>query len=333
MLTLFRLSFADFERAVRFCQLSLSESFHQNPLMNWGDNASNSVLLINLLCKFTSSLFNSGKIGKANQGRDKSLPEAAFINISLCQRLDVRYAYQRKFEKCRTRNQLHYLDYPYLLDCERKSQLFRMDVITQMSASNASAQAYQQSLSLFRKLTPATSGFATRLFQHPARYQVKIDGHLTFSLRRDKMASDFLELISLRLYELGKPLRIRYVQGGEEGLDQGGLQKEFFQEAGPQLFDPSYGMFSYNEQTRLRWFCGHSLAPLSHFELLGTFMGLALYNGVVMDLGFPLVFWKKLLGQTYTLDDFSELEPVSHIFATCDINILYRKLVEDFNLC
>jgi ubiquitin-protein ligase E3 A len=36
---------------------------------------------------------------------------------------------------------------------------------------------------------------------------------------------------------------VKFVNGGEEGLDQGGLQKEMFQVAVQQLFDPDYGMY------------------------------------------------------------------------------------------
>jgi hypothetical protein len=40
---------------------------------------------------------------------------------------------------------------------------------------------------------------------------------------------------------LKRPLRVKFVHGGEEGVDQGGLQKEMFEMAAQQLFDPVHG--------------------------------------------------------------------------------------------
>ena len=44
--------------------------------------------------------------------------------------------------------------------------------------------------------------------------------------------------VTLSLKDLKKPLKIKYVGGGEEGLDMGGVQKEFF-----QLVMEKVGMF------------------------------------------------------------------------------------------
>ena len=41
---------------------------------------------------------------------------------------------------------------------------------------------------------------------------------------------------------------------GEEGIDEGGVQKEFFQLILRQMFDLNYGMFTYDEETRCFWF-------------------------------------------------------------------------------
>ena len=39
-------------------------------------------------------------------------------------------------------------------------------------------------------------------------------------------------------FDLKKPLKIKYVGGGEQGLDMGGLQKEFFHMIVEAIFDP-----------------------------------------------------------------------------------------------
>jgi ubiquitin-protein ligase E3 A len=55
---------------------------------------------------------------------------------------------------------------------------------------------------------------------------------------------------------------------GEEGVDEGGVQKEFFQLLIRQIFDPAYCMFSYDEDTRLFWFKPSPLDLDIEFELV-----------------------------------------------------------------
>lgn len=91
---------------------------------------------------------------------------------------------------------------------------------------------------------------------------------------------------------LRKRLRIEFL--GEEGLDEGGVQKEFFQLILRDLFDPKYGMFTYNDETHLFWFNPNSLETPAEFRLLGILLGLALYNNVFLGLSFPVVVYKKV---------------------------------------
>ena len=44
--------------------------------------------------------------------------------------------------------------------------------------------------------------------------------------------------LNLQEFDLKKPLKIKYVGGGEQGLDMGGLQKEFFHMIVEAVFDP-----------------------------------------------------------------------------------------------
>ena len=44
--------------------------------------------------------------------------------------------------------------------------------------------------------------------------------------------------LQLQEFDLKKPLKIKYVGGGEQGLDMGGLQKEFFHMIVKDIFDP-----------------------------------------------------------------------------------------------
>lgn len=56
-----------------------------------------------------------------------------------------------------------------------------------------------------------------------------------------------------------------------------------------EIFKPDYGMFVYNEETRTFWFNPASLDSGIEFQLVGIVLGLAIYNGVILDVHFPLV--------------------------------------------
>ncbi|GJQ10768.1 hypothetical protein GpartN1_g2559.t1 [Galdieria partita] len=127
-------------------------------------------------------------------------------------------------------------------------------------------------------------------------------------VRRANLVQDALSVISSAdPRELRKPLRVVFL--GEEGVDEGGLQKEFFQLIIAELFSADYGMFVYNEKTRFHWFRVDSLEVDDNFKLVGIIIGMALYNGVILDLHFPLLVYKKLLNWSPDLDDVKEVFP------------------------
>ena len=54
-------------------------------------------------------------------------------------------------------------------------------------------------------------------------------------------------------------------------------------------------MFKYMENTRTFWFSHLSIELETEYKLVGSVLGLAIYNGVILDLHFPPVVYKKLL--------------------------------------
>jgi hypothetical protein len=107
---------------------------------------------------------------------------------------------------------------------------------------------------------------------------------LVLRVRRDRLIRDSLHQLSSRRADLKKPLKVLFV--GEEGVDEGGVQKEFFQLIVQQLFDPMWGMFLQEESTREFWPNPNSLEASGEFELIGMLIGLAIYNGVILDVRF-----------------------------------------------
>lgn len=57
------------------------------------------------------------------------------------------------------------------------------------------------------------------------------------------------------------------------------------------------------------WFNKSSFECNLNFELIGTLLALAIYNSVLLDLKFPRIVYKKLLGEPAQLEDLQEFEP------------------------
>jgi len=109
---------------------------------------------------------------------------------------------------------------------------------------------------------------------------------------------------------LKKPLKVQFI--GEEGVDEGGIAKEFFQLLLRDIFDPDYGMFQYDDVTRLHWFRPSTLDQEQEYKLIGIMIGLAIYNSQLLELNFPMVLFKKLTGNALKLDDLREVYPEIH---------------------
>ncbi len=64
-------------------------------------------------------------------------------------------------------------------------------------------------------------------------------------VHRDALIEDTLNYLLQGNINLSKPLKVKFL--GEDGVDEGGVRKEFFQLIVRQIFDVNYGMFIYNE--------------------------------------------------------------------------------------
>lgn len=50
---------------------------------------------------------------------------------------------------------------------------------------------------------------------------------------------------------------------------------------------------------------------LEEYRLVGRLIGLAIYNGVILDVHFPMALYKKLKSVPVTLEDLREVDPVN----------------------
>ena len=202
-----------------------------------------------------------------------------------------------------------FFEFPFFLDATSKTRVLHIHAVLQMS--KVFEQAFVHSAWVFQ---------VQKILEENQRItDIKGDirkvtcPYLVLEVRRgEHLISDTLSQLEAKQDDLKKPLKVKYVGGGEEGLDLGGVQKDFFQSIIAQIFDPAYGMFTPTEEssgTRTFFFNGESLEDRRQFELVGTVIGLAIYNGVIVNVQFPLVLYRMLLGHAPTLEDLKDAMP------------------------
>lgn len=118
--------------------------------------------------------------------------------------------------------------------------------------------------------------------------------------------------------DLKKQLRVSFLD--EDGVDEGGIQKEFFQIIAKEIFVSDYGLFTINPDSRTSYFSywGDTTKDMvEEYGLLGKLIGLAFYNGVALDINFTVALYKKILKIPVSLEDLAEYDKV------CLFNYMY----------
>lgn len=125
---------------------------------------------------------------------------------------------------------------------------------------------------------------------------------LEMVVRRDHIISDSLErLAELETRNSARAFRkkLKVTFEGEQGLDEGGVTKEYFLLLVRQLFQPEYALVTWDENKTLCWFSPAALEQESEFKLVGIVFGLAIYNSTILDVHFPPVIYSYLLNPDY----------------------------------
>ncbi|EDV19966.1 uncharacterized protein TRIADDRAFT_32725 [Trichoplax adhaerens] len=207
---------------------------------------------------------------------------SAFYNEALSDAIDPRYDYRRF-----TVNDICLLDFPCVIMPFNKTQYLSLDCRLRQNDEIGAAII----LSLLNRDVP--------------------NPFLIIRVRRDHLIEDALwqleHVSDDNPSALLKQLRIKFV--GEEGVDDGGLSKEFFVLINQEIFNPEYAMFRYNEKAGTYWFTPDSYETDAQYKLVGILVGLAIYNGIILDVTFPMALYRKLYGQKLILEDLSDCFP------------------------
>ena len=70
-----------------------------------------------------------------------------------------------------------------------------------------------------------------------------------------------------------------------------------------------------DSETRSLWFNPSADVDLDReYMLIGMLLGLAIYNSIILDIKFPPVLYRKLLGKLGSFEDLETSHPVSFIY-------------------
>jgi len=106
--------------------------------------------------------------------------------------------------------------------------------------------------------------------------------------------------------------RLRVTFKREEGVDAGGLTREWFTVLAKEIFNPNYALFVPSmEGMTYQPNCLSAINPehLSYFKFVGRVIGMAVFHDVHLDCYFTRSFYKHMLGITPTYHDIESISP------------------------
>jgi len=140
-------------------------------------------------------------------------------------------------------------------------------------------------------------------------------GHCRLEVSRTEIFEESYRLImKMRPKDMRKRLMVKF--RGEEGLDYGGVAREWLFLLSHEMLNPQYGLFQYSREDNytLQINPDSSINPehLSYFHFVGRIIGIAVFHGHYIDGGFTTPFYKMLLNKPITLDDIEGVDPELH---------------------
>ncbi|KAI1439009.1 HECT-domain-containing protein [Xylaria sp. CBS 124048] len=261
---------------------------------------------IKAAARFTALIFaaNSHTHVRRRHGGDGRMYGPLFATSDFYNTLVDTLDFQSDFELWESRRgKFTFCQYPFFLSIWAKIQILEFDAKRQMAGR--AREAFFDSILTRKNYTQ----------------------YLVFSVRRECLVDDSLqqvgEIVGSGSEDIKKALRIEFQ--GEEGVDGGGLRKEWFLLLVREVFNPDHGLFIYDEDSHFCYFNPNTFETSDQYFLVGVVMGLAIYNSTILDVAFPPFAFRKLLAaapsqsagalghsrptMNYTLDDLAELRP------------------------
>uniref|UniRef100_A0A8C8GCZ7 E3 ubiquitin-protein ligase n=1 Tax=Oncorhynchus tshawytscha TaxID=74940 RepID=A0A8C8GCZ7_ONCTS len=141
--------------------------------------------------------------------------------------------------------------------------------------------------------------------------QLSMPQHIKITVTRKTLFEDsFQQIMSFHPQDLRRRLWIIFP--GEEGLDYGGVAREWFFLLSHEVLNPMYCLFEYagKDNYCLQINPASYINPdhLKYFKFIGRFIAMSLFHGKFIDTGFSLPFYKRILNKPLALKDLESID-------------------------
>ncbi|TAQ90164.1 hypothetical protein B7494_g1478 [Chlorociboria aeruginascens] len=142
-----------------------------------------------------------------------------------------------------------------------------------------------------------------------------LSGQCHVKVRRSHIFEDsYAEIMRQSATDLKKRLMIKF--DGEDGLDYGGLSREFFFLLSHEMFNPFYCLFEYsahdNYTLQINPHSGINPEHLNYFKFIGRVVGLAIFHRRFLDAFFIGALYKMMLNKAVSLQDMEGVDADFH---------------------
>ena len=142
-----------------------------------------------------------------------------------------------------------------------------------------------------------------------------LSGQCHVKVRRGAIFEDsYAEIMRQSATDLKKRLMIKF--DGEDGLDYGGLSREFFFLLSHEMFNPFYCLFEYsahdNYTLQINPHSGINPEHLNYFKFIGRVVGLAIFHRRFLDSFFIGAFYKMMLRKKVMINDMEGVDEEYH---------------------
>ncbi|WUR02425.1 E3 ubiquitin-protein ligase [Vairimorpha necatrix] len=219
-----------------------------------------------------------------------------FYLTQLCSNFNFKEEF--KFYRSKTKTILNYF---FILPVHTKAELIKYENNDLMKASLQDA--------FFRSL-----------------FEGHTEPYLFITVSRAEIYKDSIKILKkIKFENVHKQLRITFKN--EEGVDSGGIRKEYFQILSHEIKSDEK-LFTTCENTL--WIRDDCLL-LEKYYCIGKILGIALYNDVVLNIPFPIFFFKKLLNKKTNFNDLKEIDSDLHL-SLSNLKKLNSKEIEELDL-
>ncbi|CAI4404109.1 BAQ_1a_G0015850.mRNA.1.CDS.1 [Saccharomyces cerevisiae] len=138
-----------------------------------------------------------------------------------------------------------------------------------------------------------------------------LPGQCHIKVRRKNIFEDaYQEIMRQTPEDLKKRLMIKF--DGEEGLDYGGVSREFFFLLSHEMFNPFYCLFEYsaydNYTIQINPNSGINPEHLNYFKFIGRVVGLGVFHRRFLDAFFVGALYKMMLRKKVVLQDMEGVD-------------------------